>query len=107
MAQGDDEECVIFNVFKPIRDVISFFFFFFSVHSLLLYASNSLSIDWEKLVGKKDGSFDEYELLDDWNENNIKKEQYHFITGSSYTGEWNTLGLNGYGNYIMPHGIII
>ncbi|KAK9879275.1 hypothetical protein WA026_004120 [Henosepilachna vigintioctopunctata] len=30
----------------------------------------------------------------------------NFITGSSYRGQWNALGMNGNGRYTMPHGVV-
>ncbi|XP_045461416.1 MORN repeat-containing protein 5-like [Harmonia axyridis] len=42
------------------------------------------------------------------NENSEPKQEYYrdFKTGSSYTGEWNSLSMNGHGKYTFLHGVI-
>lgn len=86
---------IIFNIPIPFN--------FRSTFRLLINPkkSVSLSLDWEKLVGR-DSDMDD-DIDDEYNMDSLKKEHYHFITGSSYTGDWNVLGLCGYGNYTMPH----
>ncbi|XP_044739151.1 uncharacterized protein LOC123300620 [Chrysoperla carnea] len=35
----------------------------------------------------------------------VDRDQKIFCTGSNYVGQWNVLGMKGYGTYIMPHGV--
>lgn len=36
----------------------------------------------------------------------VDRPTRNFVTGSSYTGTWNALGLNGFGLYAFTHGNI-
>lgn len=73
----------------------------------LIESSRNLSVDWEKLLGiKRQSMLLKHAREQDWAIDNVRKN-YQFITGSSYKGEWNILGLAGKGTYIMPHGKLL
>ncbi|RZB41030.1 hypothetical protein BDFB_011009, partial [Asbolus verrucosus] len=66
----------------------------------------SLSIDWENIV--KD-SIDEkqkrlMEIFLSGGGAICDREKVFFLTGSSYVGKWNALGMAVYGTYLYPQG---
>lgn len=59
----------------------------------------SLSRDWENVLSvAKAGKDDKIKVVVS------DKPNVEFCTGSSYTGQWNKLGMEGFGTFLFPHG---
>lgn len=60
----------------------------------------SLSRDWENVLSlgnaSKEDKLNKVVIME--------RPNVEFCTGSSYTGQWNKLGMEGFGTFLFPHG---
>lgn len=63
----------------------------------------SLSTDWSRVISG-DGGEKEKEKSHRAISMVHERPEVKFCTGSSYIGNWNRLGISGFGTYIFPHG---
>lgn len=80
------------------------YFFFFLIRLNARQRGMSLSVDWDNVVGAVDSQFDvNKEGTIDHIFAKEEREECNFVTGSSYTGQWDVLGMSGFGTYTFPH----
>lgn len=63
----------------------------------------SLSSDWSRVISGDSGQKDKektHRAISMVRE----RPEVKFCTGSVYIGQWNRLGIAGFGTYIFPHG---
>lgn len=58
----------------------------------------TLSRDWERVLSMKASRDERIEMI------MTEKPNVEFCTGSSYVGQWNKLGMEGFGTFLFPHG---
>ncbi|KAF7281970.1 uncharacterized protein LOC143190109 [Rhynchophorus ferrugineus] len=71
----------------------------------------TLTPDWEKVGLHKRISPTRKRKKGDSGESHIgflqyEKPEAHFVTGSTYEGCWDSIGIAGYGTYTFPHGAV-
>lgn len=77
----------------------------------------SLSMDWDKVISCGTyavGSLTKLtrytfsaDPVDHAGFARTEKDLVKFVTGSSYGGHWNALGMDGFGRYEFPHGNVL
>lgn len=60
----------------------------------------SLSLDWDTLFGGDGKGKDKAEHIGFMVE---ERDSYTFITKSKYKGQWNSIGMAGFGTYTFDH----
>lgn len=60
----------------------------------------SLSLDWEKVLSEGPTK----EQFRQMQSSVEEKPPVSFCTGSTYTGQWDSLGMSGFGTFLFPHG---
>lgn len=78
----------------------------------------SLSYDWDNVVTESEGkkirkvsrSIEDVLVKDSYKHRGyvqFERSEVHFCTGSTYTGKWNSVGMEGYGAFHFPHSKIL
>lgn len=60
--------------------------------------ARTLSKDWENVLSSKMSKDERIKTVI------LDRPTVEFCTGSSYTGQWNKLGMEGFGTFLFPHG---
>lgn len=60
--------------------------------------ARTLSRDWENVLSIKTSEDEKIK------ETIFEKPNVEFCTGSSYVGQWNKQGMEGFGTFLFPHG---
>lgn len=60
----------------------------------------TLSRDWENVLSMKASEDLKMKGMI------VEKPNVQFCTGSSYVGQWNKQGMEGFGTFLFPHGSI-